>query len=181
VQRAGTHARSALDMTTEPTDRNTKEGRIARDVRMAWQLGREPGAALPLLRRWLVKLWASRGGGFYGLGYVVTFVALEIRSLSGDLTSVSGLVAQAAQYVIRFSIESFMNGIWALVWPAQLFQWLGGPAALAVLVIGYGAFEVAIRPLVQAWLPEVGEAIAEQERRKQEKKDRKRARRADRS
>src|SRR5688500_12402194 len=148
---------------------------------MAWQVGREPARLLPLLRRSFVRVWASRGGGFYGLGYVVTFVALEITSLSGDLTSVSGLVAQAGQYVIRFRIETFMNGIWALVWPAHLFQWLVGPAGFAVVAVGYGAFEVAIRPLVQAWLPEVGEAIAEQERRKQEKKDRKRARRADRS
>src|SRR6478735_500402 len=66
---------------------------------MALHLGREPAAVLPLLRRWLAKLWASRGGGFYGLGYVVTFVALEIKSLAGGLTTVDGLVAQAVQYV----------------------------------------------------------------------------------
>jgi hypothetical protein len=165
-------------MTTEPTDSNTKEGRFARDVRLALHLGRQPAAILPLLRRWLVKLWTSRGGGFYGLGYVVTFVALEIRSLSGGLTTVSGLTAQAVQYVLRFSVDSLRNVISALIWPAHLFEWLGGPAGLVALAVGYAAFEVAIRPLVQAWLPEVGEAIAEQERRKQEKRDRKRSRRA---
>jgi hypothetical protein len=161
-----------LGVPTEPTESNTKEGRIARDVRMAWQLGREPAAILPLLRRWLVKLWASRGGGFYGLGYVVTFVALEIQSLSGDLTSVSGLVAQAAQYVIRFSIESFINGVLALMWPVYLFRWLGG-LGVVVLVVGYAGFEYAIRPVMEAWFPEIREAIAEKQRRKQEKKDRK--------
>ena len=164
-------------MTTEPKESNTKEGRLARDVRMAWQLGREPAAIVPLLRRWLVKLWASRGGGFYGLGYVVTFVALEIKSLSGDLTSVSGLVAQAAQYVIRFSIESFINGLSALFWPFHLFRWLGPFGLVVALAIGYAAFEGAIRPLMEAWLPEVKEAIAEQERRKQEKRERKRLKR----
>lgn len=165
-------------MTTEPTDSNTKEGRFTRDARLALHLGRQPAAILPLLRRWLVKLWASRGGGFYGLGYVVTFVALEIRSLSGGLTTVSGLVAQAVQYVLRFSIDSLRNVVSALIWPAHLFEWLGGPAGLVALAVGYAAFEVAIRPLVQAWLPEVGEAIAERERRKQEKRERKRSRRA---
>src|SRR5262245_28204278 len=104
-----------LDMTTEPThqptDSDTKESRFARDARLAWHLGRQPGAILPLLRRWLVKLWASRGGGFYGLVYVVTFVALEIRSLSGGLTTVSGLLAQAVQYVLRFSVDSVRNVI----------------------------------------------------------------------
>jgi hypothetical protein len=165
-------------MTTEPTDSGTKDGRFARDVRLALHLGRQPAAILPLLRRWLVNLWASRGGGFYGLGYVLTFVVLEIKSLSGGLTTVSGLLAQAAQYVLRFSVDSLRNVISALIWPAHLFEWLGGPAGLVALAIGYAAFEVAIRPLVQAWLPEVGEAIVERERRKQEKRDRKRTRRA---
>src|SRR5262245_17046880 len=151
-------------MTTEPTDSDKKEGRFARDMRLALHLGRQPAAILPLLRRWLAKLWASRGGGFYGLGYVVTFVALEIRSLSGGLTTVSGLVAQVAQYVLRFSIDSLRNVISALIWPAHLFEWLGGPAGLVALAVGYAAFELAIRPLMQAWLPEVREALVEQER-----------------
>jgi hypothetical protein len=170
--------RAVLDMTTEPTDSDTKENRFVRDARLALHLGRQPADILPLLRRWLAKLWASRGGGFYGLGYVVTFVALEIRSLSSDLTTTSGLVAQAAQYLLRFSIDSLRNVISALIWPAHLFEWLGGPAGLVALVVGYAAFELAIRPVVQARLPEVGEALAERQRLKQEKREKKRARRA---
>lgn len=161
--------------THEPTDSDTKENRFARDARLALHLGRQPSAILPLLRGWVVKLWASRGGGFYGLGYVITFVALEIRSLSSGLTTVSGVVAQAVQYVLRFSVDSVRNIVSAVIWPAHLFEWLGGPAGLVALLVGYAAFDVAIRPLVQKWLPEVGEAIAEQKRRKQEKRDRKRA------
>ena len=165
-------------MTTEPTDSDTKESRFTRDARLALHLGRQPSAILPLLRQWLAKLWASRGGGFYGLGYVVTFVALEVRSLSSGLTTVDGLVAQAVQYVLRFSVDSVRNVVSALIWPAHLFEWLGGPAGLVALAAGYAVFELAIRPLVQSWLPEVGEAIVEQERRRQEKRERKRARRA---
>jgi hypothetical protein len=143
---------------------------------MVWQVGREPATLLPLLRRSFVQFWASRGGGFYGLGYVVTFVALEITSLSGDLTSVSGLVAQGFQYVIRFSIESFLNGLFALGWPVYLFRWLGA-SGLIVLAVGYAAFDLAVRPIVEAWLPELKEASAERARRKQEKKARKRSQR----
>ena len=144
---------------------------------MAWQVGRNPASVLPLLRRSFVRFWASRGGGFYGLGYVVTFVALEVTSLSGDLTSVSGLVAQGLQYVIRFSIESFLNGIYALMWPVYLFRWLGA-SGLIVLAVGYGAFDLAIRPVVETWLPELKEASAELARRKQEKREKKRTRRS---
>ena len=164
--------------THEPTDSDPRESRFARDARLALHLGRQPSAILPLLRGWLVKLWASRGGGFYGLGYVVTFVALEVRSLSSGLTTVSGVVAQAVQYVLRFSVDSVRNIVSAVIWPAHLFEWLGGPAGLVALLVGYAAFDVAIRPLVQKWLPEVGEAIAEQKRRKREKRDKKRAQRA---
>ena len=131
-----------------------------------------------VLRGWLTKLWASKGGGYYGLGYVVTFVALEVRSLSSGLTTVDGLVAQAVQYVLRFSVDSVRNVVSALIWPAHLIEWLGTTAGLVVLAAGYVAFDAAIRPLVQTWLPEVGEAIAEQRRRKEEKREEKRARRA---
>jgi hypothetical protein len=156
-------------VTSGPSESDTKEGRIARDVRLAWALGREPAAILPLLRRWLLKIWASRGGGFYGLGYVVTFAALEIKSLSVDLISVSGLAAQAIQYVIRFSIESFFNGLSALLWPVLLLRSLGG-LGLVVLAVAYAVFERAIRPLVEASYPEIRDARAERARLRQEKK-----------
>jgi hypothetical protein len=169
----------ANPVTTEPSESNAKEGRIARDVRMVWALGREPAAILPLLRRWLVKIWASRGGGFYGLGYVLTFVALEIKSLSGDLISVSGLVGQVVQYALKFSVESLLNSVSALLWPIHLFRWSGG-FGVVVLAIGYVGFEGAIRPLVEARLPELKEARALRELRKQakaEKAEKKRSRR----
>lgn len=164
-------------MTTEPTQDNKKESRFVRDARLALHLGRQPAAAVPLLRGWLAKLWASKGGGYYGLGYVITFVVLEIRSLAGGLTTISGLEAQVAQYVLRFSLDSLRNVVSALIWPAHLFEWLGTTAGLVALAVGYVAFEAAIRPLVQTWLPEVREAMAEQQRLKQEKRERKRARR----
>jgi hypothetical protein len=164
-------------VTTEPEQPPRKEWRIARDVRMALAIGRQPRSIVPLVRGWLVKLWASRGGGLYGLGYVVTFAALEAQSMAGDFASVSGVVAQALQYVIRFSVESFLNGIRALIWPVHLFEWLGATSGLAVLGLGYIAFELALRPLVQAQFPELEEAVAERERLKQEKKARKRSKR----
>ena len=106
-------------MTTEPTDSDRKESRFVRDARLALHLGRQPSAIVPLLRGWLAKLWASRGGGFYGLGYVITFIVLEIRSLSSGLTTVEGLLGQVVQYVLRFSVDSVRNVISALIWPAR--------------------------------------------------------------
>ena len=162
---------------TEPKDNAPNEGRIARDVRLALHLGRQPRAILPLLRGWTVQLWASRGGGFYGLGYVVTFAVLELKSLADGMTTVSGVVAQAFQYAVRFSVDSFLNGVRAVIWPVWVFEWLGGTSGLVALGLGLLAFEFVIRPLVEARFPEVREAVAERERRKQEKKERRRSKR----
>jgi hypothetical protein len=44
------------------------EGRFVRQSRSVRRLVREPSFAVPLLRNWLIALWATKGGGFYGLG-----------------------------------------------------------------------------------------------------------------
>jgi hypothetical protein len=171
---------SVHSVTSEPIEKN-KEGHIARRLRSARKLGREPTAILPLLRGWFVKAWMTRGGGFYGLGYVITFTGLEIRTLTGDFGgsgSVSGFIAaQAIQYVVRFSIESIFNSVFALLWPLHLFRWLGG-FGLVVLALGYVAFEFAVRPLVEAWLPELRQARILMARSKQERREQKRLERA---
>ena len=90
-------------------DNNKKEGRIAKHSRLAREAWEKPSSVAHWSRNWLVRLWITKGGGFYGLGYVITFVALEIRSLTGDLTgseSVAGFIAsQAIQLVIRVARE----------------------------------------------------------------------------
>jgi len=35
-------------------------------------------------RDWLIALWATKGGGFYGLGYVATLITLETVSFEQD-------------------------------------------------------------------------------------------------
>ena len=91
-------------------------------------------------------MWQAKGGGFYGLGYVVSLLVLEARTLTGDIAASDGVTAfltsQLVGYVIRFSAESFVNAMLAFAWPMWLFQRLG-PWAIPILVGGYLAFEYA--------------------------------------
>lgn len=143
------------------------------------RLVREPGFAVPLLRGWLVTLWATKGGGFYGLGYVVTLVTLEIYSAEQDATkgASSFATSQAIQYVTGFGVDSILNTVRAAVWPFYLFDWLGLPGIVAFFAAG-AVFERVVRPAVEARLPELAEARVQRLQAKQEKRERKRAKRA---
>jgi hypothetical protein len=154
-----------------------KEGRLARDLRTVQEISRDPRSIYPRARGWFVALWARNGGGFFGLGYVVTFVVLEamtLASAAANSTSSGFIVAQAVQYVFRISIESFLNAFLAVLWPLHLWRWLG-VYSLVVLAAGYLAFEFALRPFIERWFPELAQARIERARQKQEKRDAKRS------
>jgi hypothetical protein len=141
----------------------------------------EPGSIVQWVRGRLLRLWLTKGGGFYGLGYVITFIVLEARALTSDIAasdSVIGFVeSQAIQYIIRISFQSIVNGVLAIVWPIYLLNWLGGFGIL-VLVGGYLAFVHGARPLVETWFPEIGEAREAKAAKKLARRENKRARRA---
>lgn len=149
------------DLLAADSKEHTKEGYVARHVRVAGQIVREPRFVLQLVRSWMLKLWQAKGAGFYGLGYVAVFVSLEVRSLTGDLggsDGVSGFLAgQVLDYLLRISIESFMNGVFALIWPLHVFLWLE-VWAIPVLALAFLVFERYIRPKVESWFPELNEA-----------------------
>jgi len=172
--------RSAPDEKEKP-----QETRFVRHSRIVKRLAREPRFAFPLLRDWLIALWATKGGGFYGLGYVATLITLETVSFEQDAakaaSSISGaesfVASQAIQYLSRFGVDSLMNTLRAVVWPAYLFDWLGAPGVVA-FVLGAIVFERVVRPYVEAQFPELAAARRERLQKKQEKRDRKRAARA---
>lgn len=157
---------------------------MAKHLRLARELRSEPRVIVPRMRGWIANLWQARGGGFYGLGYVVTFVTFEIRSLTGSFVgsaSVSEFVSefitqQALQLVLRFSLESLFNVFLAVLWPLYLLSWLGGWGVLA-LAAGFLGFERLLRPLIERWFPELRAAREAQARLREEKKARKRRKR----
>ena len=138
---------------------------------------REPRTIGPMARASLVKLWLSRGGGLYGLGYVFTFLAREVPAVIANFTAVvsgSASVAGAIfEWLIRFGSDTLMNMLWAFMWPVLLIELLGG-WGIVILVAGFFAFEKLLRPLVESAVPELQQAAEDKRAKKAQKLAKKR-------
>lgn len=135
-----------------------KEGRIERYKRQARQIHEDPKSIGTMIRDGLVGVWRARGGGFYGLGYLITFIVLEIRLVVGDVSESEGVVdfvsSQMIEFIFRFGIQSFINGFLAFLWPVYILNWLGA-WGVAVLIGGYFGFEKLLRPAVEGWFADL--------------------------
>ncbi len=118
----------------------------------------EPRTAPSVVRGALVKLWRIRGGGFYGLGYVVAFVVLEIRMLIDNVVEstdvVTMVVQQALEILFRFAVQSVINGFLAFGWPIFVIDHLHGWGLLAI-VVAWFSFDLWAKPWVNARLPDL--------------------------
>ena len=154
----GAPARSRKRKKTKKKPKAKKESRIQRYKRHARQIHEDPKNIGAIMRDGLVSVWRARGGGFYGLGYLITFIVLEVRLVVGDVTESEGVVdfisSQMIEFVFRFGIQSFVNGFLAFLWPVYVLDWLG-TWSIALLVGGYYAFEKLLRPAVEGWLPDL--------------------------
>jgi hypothetical protein len=119
----------------------------------------EPRSVGPMLRDGLLKLWRTRGGGFYGLGYVICFVVLEIRMFAGDALQSDGVVSfvvmEALGIVFRFTVQSFLNTLLAFGWPVFVLDALNGWGIVAIGV-GWFVFDRWAKPRINVWLAERG-------------------------
>jgi hypothetical protein len=165
----------------EARGRRSREGRLAKFSRIAGELKTDPGSSVPRFRCWLrqrlIAIWCSRGGGFYGLGYVIAFVYFEIEMFAGDLAESAGVTefagGQILELLFRLSILSFINVFQALFWPffiLERFQATG----IMLLIGGYFVFERLLKPGIESVFPELAEYRAEKEAHKRAKQDRKR-------
>jgi hypothetical protein len=114
-----------------------------------------PGKAHNWFRRWFAKIWKLRGGGLYACGYAVTFIVLEIRSLTGDVFESEGVVdfftSQVFEFVFRFLSESLLNMIQAFIWPLYVIEFQP-PWGVIGLGIAFFVFDRFLRKRVEGWL-----------------------------
>ena len=125
-------------------------GSIVATTRLIYAQPRQIGT---IAREAAITLWSSRGGGFYGLGYLVTFLVLETRTLfSGVATSetVLGFIGQeVTQVFFRVAFESLLNSALAFLWPLYVLQLLSN-WGIVVLVLGWWAYGKWAVPYVAA-------------------------------
>ena len=104
------------------------------------------------VRRTLRKVWASRGGGYYGLVAAITFVYLEAIDLVGDLAGLLRSWPIGLGSIISFFVGNLVDAVLiavsAALWP---FKWLGafgvGPTLIALLGATYVTYRLT-RPAI---------------------------------
>jgi len=122
------------------------------------------------VRRTLRKVWASRGGGYYGLVAAITFVWLETVDLVGDI---AGLVrdwpiglGSIISFIVGNLVDAVLIGISAALWP---FKWLSafgiGPTLLAMLGATYVAYRLTRAVILRLLQPDADELLDESEAR----------------
>ncbi len=103
-------------------------------------------------RDWFRKVWDVRGGGLYALGFIVTFIYLEVVDLFDDVMGIGAVLSgQVVEFIFDFFIDSLMNTFQALLWPVDVLQWAPPWGAIA-LGLGYWFFPIYLKPFIEDWL-----------------------------
>ena len=128
----------------------------------------KPKTSLPWHRRWLARVWLAYGGGLYAVGYALTFLYLEARSMLGELFEADGpvefLSGQLFEFLFRFAIDSFANMVQAFIWFIPVIEYRA-PLGIILLGIGFYVFDIYLRKPVGDWLlREPGAATQEVDR-----------------
>lgn len=137
---------------------SVKTGRIDRLRLLIQEIVAEPGLLPVKLRGLLVGIWTAKGGGFYGVGYVIAFAFFEIRMVVEDFVEAQGVedfvFYQLVETVLRLGWMSFINAFQALLWPLMVAAWWEG-GGLVLLLGGYAAFEYLLKPHLDRLFPEL--------------------------
>jgi hypothetical protein len=103
-------------------------------------------------RTWFRKVWKVRGGGLYALGFIVTFVILEVRSLADDVLGIGSIFSgHLFEFLISFFVDSLSNTVQAFMWPIRVVQFAPpwGAVALGAAYMGFATF---LKKPIEGWL-----------------------------
>jgi hypothetical protein len=116
-----------------------------------------------VIRRWIRKVWNARGGGLYACGFVVAFAWLEFTTLVDQFSSTAGITGffsgQLIQFLLRFTVDSLVNTVYALIWPIQIIRY-SPPWGFVILGAMYLLFTYLLKNPLQRWLFHETETIA---------------------
>ena len=103
-------------------------------------------------RTWFRKVWKIRGGGLYALGFIATFVVLEVQSLADDVLGIGTIfTGQAFEFIVSFFIDSFRNTVQAFMWPIHIVQF-APPWGAVALGVAYMGFATYLKKPIESWL-----------------------------
>ena len=134
----------------------------------------QPSVVLSWIKQSLVNTWLLRGGGFYGLGYLVTFIVLQTQSLAQDFEEAEDALgfisAQIFQVVFKFFTDALANLIQAFIWPL-LFLNLTGGWGLLMLMVGFIGFDRWCKPYINQRIPELQAADSKRQAKLAKKRE----------
>ena len=114
-----------------------------------------PASAHGAFRGWFRRIWDTRGGSAYTLGYALTFAALEARTLIGEVAGMTSagdfFAGQLVEFLMRFSTESVTNLVLAFMWPVFVVSWYP-PWGAGLFVVALLTFPRFVKPYVERWL-----------------------------
>ena len=88
---------------------------------------------------YLHKLFRNKGSGFYGVGYIVTLLYLEVTAFFEEVSefsfSLDNLLGQIISHLISFSIETFVNLIKAAIWPFIVYTNFNQNQTILLLIV----------------------------------------------
>jgi len=116
-----------------------------------------PSHAGGLFRRWFRNVWSVRGGGLYAVGFAAAFLYLEIVDIVFDdvpaLFSMNILSSELVGFIFSFFVDTFVNMLMALAWPAFAVIFAPPWGAIA-LALAFVVFNYYLKAPVERWLGE---------------------------
>ena len=104
---------------------------------------------------WFRKVWKVRGGGLYAVGYILTFLFFEAKTVAEEVAESTGIVDflsnQIFEFVIRFATDSLQNMIKAFMWPVYIVEMFPPYGAIA-LGLAFFAFPKYLKKPIEKWL-----------------------------
>lgn len=154
---------SSQSSTKSKTRRPSLGRRLGEGARAIGELGQDivkrpgvlPGKAHGWFRTWFGKVWKVRGGGLYSVGYAITFVTLEVRTIVSELMESEGLVdffrEQLFEFFIRFATDSIANLVKALIWPVYFIE-IAPPYGAIGIGLAFVVFAKFLKKPIERWL-----------------------------
>ena len=145
--------------------------RLGDGVNAAGELGRTavnqprelPRHAEGMLRRWFREVWSVRGGGLYATGFAIAFLYLEIVEIVTDdiptLFATNLMSSEIIGLIVQFLIDTFVNFIMALMWPAFVAMFAPPWGAIG-LGVAFVVFDRFLRKHIEEWLDRDDEPVS---------------------
>ena len=149
---------------TPPEKKPTLSERVQARARALGELGSDavnqpqvlPARAHGWFRDWFRRIWKLRGGGLYACGVAIGFLILEIREFVvedvGEFVAIESIFsAELISFAVSFVIDTFVNSLKALLWPAYVVQ-LWPPYGVIALCIAFFLFPRYLKKPIEHWL-----------------------------